>query len=428
MFGSFTVQKGYDEQGNPVYEPVPARYGDMSRQVGHILKENSENKLNAVPFISCYVQSLNMKPDLRRYPQFQETLQVIEKKFEQSSHEYVDEQGQAYDVTRYQPVPYELTLTVDLWTSNTDQKLQLLEQILVLFNPSINLHTNQNALDWTALAYLELTDTTWSSRSLPSGADDVIDVATLTFQMPIYINPPVEVRRMNIIQTILTNLHTLDSADLDSWTIDTITGPESDFVVTTLEDYFIRYENGTAKLLLSGGRDDPSLDWKENVFTEYGELRPGISQLRLRQGGDVTDPANDVIGTIGYDPNNAQLLLVTIDPDTLPADTQGTVDAIVNPQNNYPGNGTLPAAVTGQRYLVLDEVPAGGLWGSVVAAQNDIIEYNGADWIVSFNASANPGPHYTTNLTTGQQFEWTGEFWQDSYEGIYREGWWRLYI
>ena len=428
VFGSFTVRKGFDQQGNPVYEQVPARYGDMSRNVAHILKENSENKLNAVPFISCYVQSLDMKPDLRRYPQFEETLHVIEKKFDQIEHKYVEEQGQSYDVKRYQPVPYMLTMNVDIWTSNTEQKLQLLEQILVLFNPGINLHTNQNVLDWTALAYLELTNTSWSSRSLPQGADDVIDIATLTFEMPIFINPPVEVRRMNIIHTILTQLHTLDLEDFETWTVDTITGPESSFVITTLEDYFIRYENGTAKLLLSGGRDDPNLNWKEDVFTEYGELRPGISQIRLRQGGDVTDPSNDVIGTIDYDPNNPQLLLVDLDTDTLPANTQGTVDAIVNPQNNYPGDGTLAAAATGQRYLVLDEVPSGGLWGSVTASANDIIEYNGADWIVSFNASANPGPQYTTNLTTGQQFEWTGEFWQDSFEGVYREGWWRLYI
>jgi hypothetical protein len=428
VFGSFTVQKGSDQQGNPVYETVPARYGDMSRQVGHIIKENSENTLNTVPFISCYVQSLNMKPDLRRYPQFEETLKVIEKKFDRAQHQYVNEPGDSYDVKRYQPVPYELTMTVDIWTSNTDQKLQLLEQILVLFNPGINLHTNQNVLDWTALAYLELTDTTWSSRSLPSGADDVIDVATLTFQMPIFINPPVEVRRMNIIHTILTQLHTLDLEDFETWSVDAVTGPESGFVITTLEDYFIRYENGTAKLLLSGGRESPSLSWKDNVFSNYGEIRPGISQIRLRQGGDVTDPSNDVIGTIDYDPNNPDLLLVDIDTDTLPANTQGTVDAVVNPQKNYPGDGTLAAASTGQRYLVLNDVTESGLWGSVSADVNDIIEYNGADWIVSFNSSANPGPDYVTNLTTGQQFEWTGEYWQDSYEGTYREGWWRLAI
>ena len=177
MFGSFTVQKGYDEQGNPIYEQVPARYGDLSRNVGHILKENSENILNTVPLISCQVQNINMNPNLRRYPQFQETLQVIEKKFDEDSHRYTDEPGQGYDVTRHQPVPYTLTMNVDIWTSNTDQKMQLLEQILVLFNPGVNLHTNQNPFDWTSLTYVEMTDTTWSSRSMPTGADDVIDIA-----------------------------------------------------------------------------------------------------------------------------------------------------------------------------------------------------------------------------------------------------------
>lgn len=433
MFGAFTVQKGFDEQGNPVYEQVPARYGDLSRNAGHILKENSENMLNTVPFISCYVNGLDMNPNLRRYPQFQETLQVIEEEFDEDAHRYIEgSPGQGYNVTRHQPVPYTLTMTVDIWTSNTDQKLQLLEQILVLFNPGVNLHTNQNPLDWTSLTYVELTNTNWSSRSLPSGADDVIDITTLTFEMPIFINPPARVQRMNIIQTILTQVHTLNLEDFDSWTITTDTGTDSDFVITTLEDYWIRFEDGVVTLLDSTGTDQgldgSGLNWERDVFANYGELRPGISQIRLRQGDDVTDPANDVIGTLQPDPLNDQRLLVTIDTDTLATNTQGTVNAIVNPQANYPGDGTLPAAVSGQRYLVLDEVPGGGLWGTVTADANDIISYNGSDWVVDFDASANSGPDYVTNLATNDQFEWTGEFWQNSYEGTYREGWWRLYV
>ena len=427
IFGNFTVQKGWDEQSNPIYSTVPARYGDMSRQVGHILKDNSENTLNTVPFISCYVNSLEMNPDLRRYPQFQETRQVIEKKFDEAIHDYVDEPGASYDVTRYQPVPYMLRMNVDIWTSNTDQKFQLLEQILVLFNPGINLHRNQNALDWTSLTYCELTSTTWSSRSLPGGADTVIDVATLQFDIPIYINPPVRVQRMNIIQTILTQVHTLDQADFDTWTVDALTSETANYVITTLNDYWIRYEDGFATLLNSGGIDG-NANWKTDVFDVYGEVRPGISQIRLRQGGDVTDPSNDVIGTIDYDTNDTGRLLVTIDPDTLPLNTQTNVDAIINPQRNYPGDGTLDAAANGQRYLVLDEVPTGGTWGTIDADENDIIVYNGTNWVVSFDASANSGTEYVTNTATNDQFEWTGSFWQNSYEGTYREGWWRLYI
>jgi len=432
IFGSFTVQKGKDVQGNPVYESVPARYGDMSRNVGHILKNNSENTLNAVPFISCYVNNLEMNADLRRYPQFQETLQVIEKEFDENQHKYVDEPGQSYDVTRYQPVPYMLTMTVDIWTSNTDQKLQLLEQILVLFNPGINLHTNQNTLDWTSLTYCELTSTNWSSRTMPSGTDTVIDVATLTFEIPIFINPPVRVQRMNIIQTILTKMHTLDLVDFETWSIDDLTPDSPNFVITTLEDFWLKFEDGDALLLKSDGSDQGGdgsiLNWNDDVFTAYGELRPGISQIRLRQGGDVTDPTNDVIGTIDYHPTNTQMLSVTIDTDTLPSNTQTAINAIINPQSNYPGDGTLDAAISGQRYLILDEIPTGGAWGNIIANTNDIIEYNGSNWVVSFDAKANNDTEYVTNLATSDQFEWSGSYWQNSYEGIYREGWWRLYI
>jgi hypothetical protein len=427
VFGSFTVQKGFDSQANPVYSQVPARYGDMSRQVGHILKDNSENTLNTIPFISCYVNNLEMNPDLRRYPQFEETLKVIEKKFDEDLHVYVDEPGQSYDVTRYTPVPYILTMTVDIWTSNTDQKLQLLEQILVLFNPGINLHTNENPLDWSSLTYCEMTSTNWSSRTLPSGADNSIDVATLTFQMPIFINPPARVSRMNIIQTILTQVHTLDDTDFETWTVGDLT-TDSEYVITTLEDYWIRYENGFATLLDSGGVVNASLNWKTDVFSAYGEVRPGISQIRLRQGNDVTDPSNDVIGTIDYDLSDVSRMAVTIDPDTLPTDTQESVDNVINPQNNYPGDGTLAAAASGQRYLVLDYTPDDSLWSNVAASANDIIEYNGSAWVVVFDASASSGTEYVTNLYSNVQFEWTGTFWQNSYEGTYREGWFRLFI
>lgn len=432
IFGSFTVQKGFDDADMPIYESVPARYGDMSRQVGHILKDNSENTLNTVPMISCYINNLEMNPDLRRYPQFEDQVNVIEKHFDEDQHKYVDEPGQSYTVTRYQPVPYVLRMDVDIWTSNTDQKLQLLEQILVLFNPSINLHTNQNVLDWTSLSYCELISTNWSSRTLPSGADNVIDIATLTFEMPIFINPPVKVNRMNVIHTILTNLHTLDAEDFDSWDVTVDTGAESSFITTTLENYWINYENGLITLLDEGGDDkggDGSvLNWKEDVFSNYGELRPGISQLRLRFGDDITDPSNDIIGTIDYDGTNDQRLVFTLDTDTLPANTQTNVNAIVNPQVNYPGDGTLAAATSGQRYLVLSEVASGGAWGTITASENDIIEYNGSAWVVSFDASANSSTEYVTNLTTNKQYQWNGSYWADSSQGVYRQGWFRIYV
>ena len=89
--------------------------------------------------------------------------------------------------------------------------MQLLEQVLILFNPSIQLQQNQNPLDWTSLYEVELTDIQWSNRSVPAGVDETIDVATLTFLLPIWLSPPAKVKRQKIINTIITNIYDTNS-------------------------------------------------------------------------------------------------------------------------------------------------------------------------------------------------------------------------
>jgi len=343
----------------------------------------------------------------------------------------LDELGDTYQITRYQPVPYNLQMQVDIWTSNTEQKLQMLEQILVLFNPSLNIHTTNNPFDWTSLSYVELTNMTWSVRSVPSGVDEIIDVSTLQFELPIYISPPVKVQKQTLIHTILNNINQVDDDNLESFKLgESFTSQFQNYKIITLENYKLRYEDNYATILNEqGGNVDSAgatLDWSK-ILPAYGELRDGISQLRLRQSTDPTDSSQDVIGTISYDSVNKQRIKVTLDAGTQPANTQGTVDAIINPANAYPGDGTLPAAVSGQRYLILGQTSAAGAWG-LSANNNDIITYNGTDWTIAFDASAISSTHFVTNTATGDQYEWTGSQWQNSFEGIYKEGFWRLYL
>ena len=100
-----------------------------------------------------------------------------------------------------------LTVNVDIWSTNTDQKLQILEQILMLFNPSLEIQTTDNYIDWTSLSVVTLDNVNFSSRAIPVGIDDQIDVATLTFSTPIYISPPVKVKRLGVISQIITSIH-----------------------------------------------------------------------------------------------------------------------------------------------------------------------------------------------------------------------------
>ena len=439
LFAGFQFVVGYTTEGDPIYQTVPVRYGDISRMAAHIQKQNSENILNTVPFISCYVTKLDMNPKLRTYPQFEEKMQVIEKKYDEATSSYLNEAGNSYTVTRHQPVPYTLSMNCDIWTSNNEQKMQLLEQILVLFNPSLNVHTTNNPLDWSSLSYIELANIQWSSRSMPQGVDDVIEIATLSFDMPILINPAAKVQRNSAIHTIIANIY-----DVETGTAELIRNGGSftplftSYKIVTLENYKMRFtiDNAgiaTAKILNRANgvtdNDGQPLTW-DKIFESYGSFRTDISQIRLKQTDDPGDTTDDIIGTLARHATDASLLVATIDIDTIPANTKTPVDRIVDPQLNYPGDSTLPAVANGQRYLLTNNIPAGSAWGGAAADANDIIQYGAGVWSNStFDASANTtSTHYTTNLFTLDKLKWNGSEWINAYEGTYNPGFWRIYL
>lgn len=437
IFAGFQVAMRYDESGELIYQTVPVRYGDVSRMAAHIVRENSENTLQTTPFISCHVTGLEVSPERRTFPQYEETMPVYEKKYNEATNSYENEVGNQYSINRHQPVPYNLNMEVDIWTSNTEQKLQLLEQILVLFNPSLNIHTNNNALDWSTLSYVELLSTTWSMRAIPSGVDDIIDISSLSFQMPVLINPPAKVVKNTVIHTIIDNIEEVDDAGLTALRAGgTYTPLFTSYKIVTLDQYKMKYEvdnsgNATAQILSqSGATVDASgnaLEW-ETVLKPFGELRPGVSQIRLKQTSDPSETTGDIIGTIDFDPSNKNLLVVTIDTSTLPANTQGTVDAVINPQTNQPGDGTLTAAANGDRYLLTADVAGGTGWLGSTAKKNDIIEYSGGNWNTVFDASTVSATQFVTNTTTLDKLKWTGTSWINAYEGTYNPGFWRVYL
>jgi hypothetical protein len=432
LFSGFSVQMGKNDNDLPIYQQVPVRYGDINRMAAHITRENSENVMNTVPFISCYVTSFDMFAERRTYQDHVDKVQVNEKKYDQTTGKYTEELGNQYTVERHAPVPYMLVMNCDIWTSNTDQKLQLMEQILVLFNPTLDIRTNSSPVDWTSLSHVELTNTTWSTRSVGSSIDDIIDVATLTFNIPVYITPPAKVKQQKLIHTIINQLYSLDDDDLDNFREQKVFDKDTlKYTIVTYEDKKVKYVDSTLQILNDKesniGSDGLIMEWDKELLP-FGALRSGISQLRLRKGTDITDNNNDIIGRLEVHPSDPNLLSVTIDTATLPTNTLSSVNAIVDPSKNYPGDGSVPIAITGQRYVILDDIPINPLWTNLVAHKNDIIEFNGTAWSISFDSSTVSDTQYVTNLSSNDQLEWNGKDWVNSYEGIYNSGYWRIYL
>jgi hypothetical protein len=65
----------------------------------------------------------------------------------------------------------------------------------------------------------------------------------------------------------------------------------------------------------------------------------------------------------------------------------------------------------------------------LVAQANDIVEYDGSRWVIVFDSTnSSVNKQYVTNLTTELQYEWTGETWIKSYQGLYPGGTWSLVL
>ncbi len=441
-FSNFQVEFGKDRDGLTTLQTVPVKYGDATRMVSAIVRENSENKILPTPMISCYITGLEYNPERRQDPTFVDKKHIRMRKFDANTNSYTTQQGNAFTIERMMPVPYTLQMSVDIWTSNTNQKLQLLEQILVLFNPALEIQSTDNYLDWTSLSYIELSATQFSSRSIPQGVDDQIDIATLQFTVPIFLSAPAKVKKLGVINKIVASIYD-DNGGIADGVIDgeILLGTRQKFTPMNFGIILLgntvqildRNETTTNKVNYTPLNDPPQKVGTDDVswaalINQYGELQSGISQLRLETGGTA-----EIVGTIGFHPSDPHKLLWTVQSDTIPTNDLPAITKIINPLKSGPNAG-LPTAATGQRYLILNaigsisNIDGPDAWGSLVASANDIIEYNGTDWQIAFDSSSEEGIHYVTNTTTNLQYKWTGTEWIKSYEGEYKAGDWSIVL
>ncbi len=434
IFQAFKVEEGKRDGNDVRYNTVPVRYADPSRMVSHLLRENSENVINSTPFIGVSISSLQLARDRTQDPFFTDTKSVTERKFDEATESYTQAQGNQYTVNRYMPVPYYLTMQVDVWTPNTDTKLQLMEQILVLFNPTIQLQQNTNPFDWTQIVEVELTDIQFNNRTLPQGVDEQIDVSTLTFQLPIWINPPAKVKRQSIIHEIKTNIFAdfggkgLDELGYDDDLFDFFRNFDlSSRLIVTPGDYKIQVVDNSVTLLDKSGVNKEK--WAPLIEMYDKTINDNVSLLKLKITNDLEDDSQDLAGTIAVNPSDETQLVFNLDADTLPASTITDITKIIDPTKNFPGDGTLADNTIGQRYLITEDIGTGFPQWGVTASANDIIEYSSSGWSVSFDASTKSDTTaITKNLNTSKVYKWTGTQWMSIYEGEYNPGFWTLVL
>jgi hypothetical protein len=385
-----------------------------------------------------------------------------ERDYDDATGEYLQSQGPGYTVERLMPVPFNLQMKCDIWSTNTDQKLQIMEQMLVLFNPSLEIQSTANYIDWTSLSLIELASVNYSSRAIPQGVDTEIDIGELTFTMPIWITPPAKVKQLGVIEKIIMSVFD-ETGSISDGIIDSASPIAT--VNITPGNFGLLVLNNTARLLSpSEGVSEPSagefdrtgepVSWYKLLDQYPGKFRAGLSTVRLAKAD-----GNEIVATASVNPTDDTEIVLSFDSDTVPENTvltdsitsRGTVDAIIDPLTYNPN---VSASNAGTRYLILNDIHQHikndssdanmNAWqnadGTILqASANDIITWNGTNWEITFNAGSNDeradssvaqDPVYITNTYTGVQYKYTNETgaWLKSYEGEYNKGSWRLVL
>lgn len=216
IFSGLQVQVGKWNTEEEQLISVPIHYGHQDRVVAAIISENTQNKPLRLPIMSAYIRDLEIARE-RMHGTGTERRNT-----------YVPVGGLLPNdiqvVHQRMPVPYNLGIQLSIYVSNTDQHFQILEQILMLFDPQLNIQTSDGPFDMTRLTSVELTGGPSMDTNYPIGTDRRIIQSTLTFTMPIWIDTPAVVRkdyvekiflRMGMVNTAATTSEEI-VAELDA--------------------------------------------------------------------------------------------------------------------------------------------------------------------------------------------------------------------
>lgn len=416
IFSNFKIKEGYDESGAEIFRTVPCRYGDIHRMVATSLKEGSENVLQSAPFMTINFSGMELSKNDIRSQMSEQTVAGINKKADDGT--YTNQVEGYYEVERFNPVPWKVTFEVDVFATSSTAKMELFEQIAVLFSPSIPIQMSTNPNDWTSWSYVELTGFNLNSnKSFPQGSQYNLDMCKFTFETMVWLSLPAKVNRAVLINQIVTNIRAGTIEDFNLPSISDV--PSLSFDVYSPGNHCISV-NPTAKvneyvvrLLGKNGTEivqGMMFDWKK-LFQYYTEANLSTSRITLLES--IENSPSMIHGTITPSavPNEA---LMVLDPQTLQPTNADPFAKFVD-VNDILGfeNGT---------YVVLkapDEVKL----GSSVVHVGDIVTKTSDSYAV-ISPKEN---EVRSNLSTGKRYKYNkGIGWHELVNTKYQPGYWRL--
>lgn len=181
VFAGIKIRVGWNDDKEPRLAPVPIKNASKDRVVAAIKGENTQNVPIRLPMMSIQLMNIEMAPEMRHG-----VAQQRRDTFMSTGGKFPDD---IRVVDQRMPVPYKGMFEVSIWTSNQDQHYQIIEQILTLFDPTLQIQRSDEPFDWTKLSYVELTSINFEENT-PAGTERREIQTSLQFSTNIYLEVP----------------------------------------------------------------------------------------------------------------------------------------------------------------------------------------------------------------------------------------------
>ena len=189
------IFKGFQyDSGDGVIKRIPVVYGNMSRIMAGILSKNDVHQNNRLPIMAVNMSAVNLDATARRPKHHIDTVSNIaqpDPSLRKASERLI-------------APGFIMDMELSIYASSTTELFNILEQILLIFNPRITIKVGTNVASGNYLTEVSLESIT-PELQYPMGSERNIIQLSLNFSMPIRLTYPHDLQD-SIIQQINTNI------------------------------------------------------------------------------------------------------------------------------------------------------------------------------------------------------------------------------
>lgn len=201
IFSGFQVEDGVERDGTRNRRRVPVVYGNMSRVTASILTNRDHLSAKTLPIMAANMIGLTPDRENKKTPYHRDerSLRVVP--------EY-----ERYDVVdRLTGPAFIMNMELSVYASSTTELFDIIEQILLIFNPRVAIQTSSSLVDSTYITDVSLVEIR-PEIQYPIGTENSAVVMTLVFEVPVRLKYP-QGFNDKIISQIVQNVKSADSED-----------------------------------------------------------------------------------------------------------------------------------------------------------------------------------------------------------------------